>query len=66
MLPFIGIIGGDAHWLFKHGDIYSVTVSAADKLAEKTNEEIATIIWKEVASVLGDDREQLPSVPGHS
>ncbi|MDC0196218.1 hydroxysqualene dehydroxylase HpnE [Gammaproteobacteria bacterium] len=57
---FIGIIGGDAHWLFKHDDIYSVTVSAADKLAEKSNEEIATIIWKEVATIIGDDPEQLP------
>ena len=58
--PFIGIIGGDAHWLFKHDDIYSVTVSAANKLAEKSNEEIAKIIWKEVATIIGYDPEQLP------
>ena len=58
--PFIGIIGGDAHWLFKHDDIYSITVSAANKLAEKSNEEIAKIIWKDVATIIGYDPKQLP------
>ena len=58
--PFIGIIGGVAHWLFKHDDIYSVTVSAADYFAEKSNEEISKIIWKEVAKVIGDDKRELP------
>jgi squalene-associated FAD-dependent desaturase len=58
--PFIGIIGGNAHWLFKHDDIYSVTISAANKFGEKSNEEIAKIIWNEVAKVIGYNRENLP------
>ena len=35
-------------------------MSAANKLAEKSNEEIAKIIWKEVATIIGYDPEQLP------
>jgi squalene-associated FAD-dependent desaturase len=58
--PFIGIIGGVAQWLFKHDDVYSVTVSAADKFSNKSNEEIAKIIWKEVAKVIDNNREKLP------
>ena len=58
--PFIGIIGGAAQWLFKHDDVYSVTVSAADKFSNKSNEEIAKIIWKEVAKVIDNNREKLP------
>ena len=58
--PFIGIIGGVAQWLFKHDDVYSVTVSAADKFSNKSNEEIAKIIWKEVAKVIYNNREKLP------
>ena len=58
--PFIGIIGGTAHWLFKHEDIYSVTISAANNFSEKSNEEISNIIWKEVAKVIGIENRELP------
>jgi squalene-associated FAD-dependent desaturase len=58
--PFIGIIGGNAHWLFKHDDVYSVTVSAANKFSNKSNEEIAKIIWKEVAKVVDNNRKKPP------
>ena len=58
--PFIGIIGGFAHWLFKHDDIYSVTISAANSIAEKSNDEISKIIWSEVASVIGYKNSEIP------
>jgi len=55
----LGIIGGTAQWLFARGDIASVTVSAADKLAEKDAADIAELLWRDVAKSLG----KLPSAP---
>ena len=51
-VDFYGVINGVAHWVFLRGDIASVTVSAADDLAEKTSKEIAELVWPEVAAVL--------------
>jgi squalene-associated FAD-dependent desaturase len=51
-LPFLGIVGGTAHWLFRRGDVVSVTVSAADELAEIANEDIADRLWADVARAL--------------
>jgi len=58
--PFVGIIGGQSHWLFKHKDIYSVTISAANEFAKKSDKEISKIIWKEVAQVIGDENRECP------
>lgn len=49
----IGVVGGISHWIFVRGDIVSVTVSAADSLAEEPAEAIASRIFREVATVLG-------------
>ena len=57
---FIGMIGSTAQWLFNRGDVYSVTISAADKLAEKPAEDIARLIWQEVAKVIGRDSTAVP------
>ena len=50
--PFMGIIGGKAEWIFRNGDIYSVTISDAVDLLKKSNNEIAQAIWQEVCKVL--------------
>jgi squalene-associated FAD-dependent desaturase len=59
--PFLGLIGGLCQWLFVRGDVASVTVSAADSLAEESSEAIATRMWPEVARALGLDGETLPT-----
>jgi hydroxysqualene dehydroxylase len=51
-LPFLGLVGGTAHWLFRRGAVVSVTVSAADHLAEAANDEIARRLWSDVAQAL--------------
>jgi squalene-associated FAD-dependent desaturase len=61
-LVFLGLTGGTAHWLFVRGEIASVTVSAADALAERPNEAVAAAIWPEVARALGRDGEAMPPV----
>ena len=58
----LGIIGGAAHWLFARGDIASVTVSAADKLAEQDAGEIAETLWRDVALALGKPPSAPPPV----
>ncbi len=51
--PFLGLTGGTAQWLAQRGDVISVTVSAADALAARPNAEIASLLWREIAPVLG-------------
>ena len=56
-----GIIGGHAQWLFLRRDVASVTISAADKLAQKSAENIANCIWPEIARALHmDEGSSLP------
>jgi squalene-associated FAD-dependent desaturase len=59
-LPFLGLLGGTAEWLFSRGDVVSVTVSAADTLAEQANEAIAARLWADVARVLGQPASRVP------
>jgi hydroxysqualene dehydroxylase len=61
-LPFLGLVGGTAHWLFRRGAVVSVTVSAADDLAEVANEEIARRLWSDVARALELTPSPMPPV----
>ena len=59
-LPFLGLIGGVAQWLFVRGDVASVTVSAADALAAEPAETIARRTWRDVATALDLEGDVLP------
>ena len=59
-LPFLGLIGGTAQWLFARGDVASITVSAAGALADEPAEEIARRTWNDIATALGLDRTAIP------
>lgn len=63
--PLIGIVGGASEWMFLRGDVASVTVSAANALAEKDAEEIAVKIWPEVVQALGLAETLKGSLPPH-
>jgi squalene-associated FAD-dependent desaturase len=60
-LSFMGLVGGVSQWLFVRGEVASVTVSAADKLAEQRGEKIAETLWKEVAKALRLGDKPLPT-----
>lgn len=60
-LPFLGLVGGTAQWLFTRGDVASITVSAAGALADEPAEEIARRTWGDVAAALGLGRMALPA-----
>lgn len=49
---FLGIVGGEAHWLFLREDVVSVTVSAADGLVDLPSPTIASRLWADVARAL--------------
>ena len=59
-IPFLGMLGGTAEWLFLRGDVVSVTVSAASALADVAAEEVAEALWRDVAAALELDGGSLP------
>ncbi|WP_247878557.1 hydroxysqualene dehydroxylase HpnE [Niveispirillum sp. SYP-B3756] len=58
--PFIGLVGGVAEWLFRRGDVLSVTVSAADRWMEQPSEALATLLWADIARLLGTPTAPCP------
>ena len=56
--PVMGLCGGTGQWLFRRGDVLSVTVSDAGALLPLDQAEVADILWRDVAWALG-----LPAVP---
>ena len=51
--PLIGVLGGTAEWIFLRRDVVSVTVSAADRLAEVDESIIAARMWSDIGNALG-------------
>ncbi|HEY0281653.1 MAG TPA: hydroxysqualene dehydroxylase HpnE [Rhizomicrobium sp.] len=51
--PMLGVVGGTAEWIFSFPDRISVTVSAADAIADKEREALAALLWRDVAKVHG-------------
>jgi len=56
----MGLVGGVAQWLFVRGDIASVTISAADRLADDSAERIAAMTWQDVSRALGLGETPVP------
>lgn len=56
----LGVLGGTAEWLFARGRVISVTVSAADALAEKAADEVALQLWADTARALGLSEGPVP------
>ena len=60
-LPILGLVGGAADWLFLRDDVASLTVSAAETLADDPAEEIAKRMWRDTARALGLDPAAEPT-----
>jgi hydroxysqualene dehydroxylase len=58
----LGLIGGTAEWLFLREELASLTVSAADGLAEEPSEAIAARFWHDTAKALGLPAHPQPPV----
>ena len=59
-LPFLGLIGGTAQWLFVRGEVASITISAADDVVDEEAEVLARKTWRDVATALARDPDRLP------
>ena len=59
-LPFLGLIGGTAQWLFVRDEIASITISAADEIADEPADAIARRTWRDVAIALDCEPKALP------
>ncbi|HXA69865.1 MAG TPA: hydroxysqualene dehydroxylase HpnE [Stellaceae bacterium] len=57
---FIGLVGGTAEWVFRKREVLSVTVSAADRFMETPAEELAQVLWRDVARAYDLPGEPLP------
>jgi squalene-associated FAD-dependent desaturase len=51
LAPIVGVMGGTAEWIFAFPDRLSVTVSAADDLADADREALAQRLWADIAKV---------------
>jgi squalene-associated FAD-dependent desaturase len=60
-LPILGLVGGAVDWIFLREGVASVTISAADALATRGNDELAALLWRDVATALGLADEPLPA-----
>ncbi len=49
---FVGLVGGTAEWVFVKPGVVSVTVSAANRLADEPAEALAAAVWDEVQAAL--------------
>jgi len=46
---FIGVVGGVAEWIFRKHGVLSVTVSAADRIVDRSATELRDVFWRDVA-----------------
>lgn len=60
--PVLGLVNARAHWIFMRGDIVSLTISAAGRLADEAAEVLLPQLWAETARALR--LEHLPEPPG--
>ena len=59
-MPFLGLTGAEAQWLFTRDNSVSVTVSAADRLIDRSSDDLAELLWAEIAPVLGHPPKPQP------
>ena len=57
---FLGVLGGTAEWIFVRPGIVSVTISAANRLADRPAEELAALVWLDVRAALLLEGEMPP------
>jgi squalene-associated FAD-dependent desaturase len=58
--PMVGMLNSTTEWLFSYPGRLSTTISGADRLLDTSREELAGVIWKEVAQVAGLGAELPP------
>ena len=49
---FIGLLGGTAEWVFVKPGVVSVTISAANRLIDRSASDLSATVWPEVSAAL--------------
>ena len=49
---FLGLLGGTGEWMFVRGDVVSVTISGAGAVVDLPGEDLAALVWQDVARAL--------------
>jgi squalene-associated FAD-dependent desaturase len=57
---FAGLIGGTTEWVFRKHGVISVTVSAADRIVDHPSEQLAEMLWRDVAAAFGLPSDSVP------
>jgi squalene-associated FAD-dependent desaturase len=60
---FVGLINGTAEWIFLKRDHISITVSAANKLVDLPVDDLAFMIWRDVAKAFGLEGARATEAP---
>ncbi|MEM7709562.1 MAG: FAD-dependent oxidoreductase, partial [Pseudomonadota bacterium] len=61
--PLLALVGGQAHWLFRRGDVVSVTVSAAEASSVGTADRVAAldVLWHDVSTAIRAHGGRVPN-----
>ena len=59
--PFVGVVGGVAEWAFNKPGVVSVTISAANRLADVPVETLAAQVWPDVRAAYPSLPEAMPA-----
>jgi squalene-associated FAD-dependent desaturase len=60
---FVGLVNGTAEWIFFKPDHISITVSAANKLIDRSAEDLANTVWRNVAKALDLEGTRATEMP---
>jgi squalene-associated FAD-dependent desaturase len=60
---FVGVVNGTAEWIFVRPDHISVTVSAANKVIDRSADDLAAAIWRNVAKALDMEGARKTDMP---
>jgi squalene-associated FAD-dependent desaturase len=60
-VPFVGVVGGVAEWVFIKPGVVSVTISAANRLADVPAEALAAQVWPDVRAACPTLPEAMPA-----
>lgn len=57
----LGVIGGNVEWIFEKPHLVSTTTSAAEKIVDLSADDIAKLLWQDIAKVYGLDSQSVPT-----
>ena len=57
---FVGLLGGTAEWVFVKPNVVSVTISAANRIVDRSASDLSATVWPEVSAALRIEQPMPP------